>query len=168
MHGANTIAAGWSLTRGRASQELKSFWQALLGLDITVDNFLSLPSGVYLLGKRWWGSSLLVRSCYRGLFDRLMSLHSSNTNKRFLITGIGKTYFPVVLMYWLVKEEKVDTIVYESQNERYLFTSKGTYPNAEKGSIMDFDEEIDDSKTWSVKGAPCLIQHASLNNGLLT
>ncbi|GIM15305.1 hypothetical protein Vretimale_18130 [Volvox reticuliferus] len=150
--GPSSVGGGGSSpTRKQASQDMKSFWEALLGLDITVGSFLSLPHGVYLLGRKLWGSSLLVRSCYRGLFNRMMSLRSSNLNSRFLITGtpgIGKSYFAVVLMGWLVQEEDVSTIVFETQDKRYLFTAKGATLNVEAGSIMDFDEEIDDSTTW--------------------
>ncbi|GIM10191.1 hypothetical protein Vretimale_13944 [Volvox reticuliferus] len=142
---------GLSTAHQQAGEGVKSFWKALLGLDITVDSFLSLPRGVYLLGRECWGSSLFVRSCYRGLFNRMMSLHSSNLNRRFLITGtpgIGKSYFAVVLMIWLVKEKDVSTIVYQFEGKRYLFTAKGADLNVEVGSIMDFNTELRDPTAW--------------------
>ncbi|GIL90065.1 hypothetical protein Vretimale_18118 [Volvox reticuliferus] len=142
---------GLSTACQQPGEEIQSFWKALLGLDITVNSSLSLPSGVYLLGRVCWGSSLFVRPCYRGLFNRMMSLHSSNLNRRFLITGtpgIGKSFFAVVLMLWLVKEKDVSTIVYQCEEERCLFTAKGTDLNVEEGSITDFDKELKDPTAW--------------------
>ncbi|GIL68812.1 hypothetical protein Vafri_22010 [Volvox africanus] len=147
-------AAGWSSSRWRAPPKYQLFWQALLELDITAGSFLNLPSNVYLLGRDWWGSSLLVRHCYRGLFDRMMELlHSSHGNRRFrfLITGtpgIGKSFFVVVLMGWLVQEMGVSTFLVEYQAGRYLFKREGTNMKVEVGSITDFKEELEDPSTW--------------------
>ncbi|GIL88107.1 hypothetical protein Vretimale_13970 [Volvox reticuliferus] len=131
--------------------DLKIFWQALLALDFPVGSFLNLPSGVYLLGKKCWGSALLVRHCYRGLFDRMMDLHSSS-ECRFLITGtpgIGKSFFAVVLMGWLAKEKKVSTIVFDTSGVRYLFTfNNGMSVGVAVGHRKDFTEKLMNSATW--------------------
>ncbi|GLI71420.1 hypothetical protein VaNZ11_016605, partial [Volvox africanus] len=84
-----TAGGGASSSRQPAPREFQLFWQALLGLPpIVAGSFLTLPSNVYLLGSMCWGSSLLVRHCYRGIFDRMMELHSSNMKRQFLITGV--------------------------------------------------------------------------------
>ncbi|GIL86335.1 hypothetical protein Vretifemale_14639 [Volvox reticuliferus] len=62
--------------------------------------------------------------------------------------GIGKSFFAVVLMSWLVKEQGVTTIVYESQDKRYLFMSEGTDLNVEQGDKTDFGYEIELPTTW--------------------
>ncbi|GIL88105.1 hypothetical protein Vretimale_13969 [Volvox reticuliferus] len=124
-------AAGWSSSSMQAPEDLKLFWNALLATDFPVGSFLSLPSNVYLLGKKWWGSALLVRHCYRGT------------------PGIGKSFFAVVLMAWLVREKNVSTIVYDTASIRYLFTfSNGTSVDVEMGRRKDFTEKLMNSATW--------------------
>ncbi|GLI68559.1 hypothetical protein VaNZ11_013022 [Volvox africanus] len=143
---------GLSSPRRPAPRQFQLFWQALLGLPpIVAGSFLTLPSNVYLLGLRCWGSSLLVRHCYRRIFDRMMELHSSNMKRQFLITstpGIGKSFFAVVLMCWLVQEKGVNTILLDFDSMKYLFTSNGTDIKVEVGSEMDFFDEAFDPKTW--------------------
>ncbi|GIL61076.1 hypothetical protein Vafri_15463 [Volvox africanus] len=145
-------AGGGSSSRRPALQKVQLFWQALLALpSIIVGSFLTLPSNVYLLGTKSLGSSLLVRHCYRGIFDRMMELRSSNGMSRFLITGtpgIGKSFFAVVLMGWLVQEKGVSTIILDFDGLKYLFTTNGTDIKVEMGSEMDFIEEVNDPKTW--------------------
>ncbi|GIL61138.1 hypothetical protein Vafri_15549 [Volvox africanus] len=145
-------AGGGSSSRRPALQTVQLFWQALLALpSIIVGSFLTLPSNVYLLGTMSLGSSLLVRHCYRGIFDRMMQLRSSNRMSRFLITGtpgIGKSFFAVVLMGWLVQEKGVSTIILDFDGLKYLFTTNGTDIKVEMGSEMDFIEEINDPETW--------------------
>ncbi|GIL64892.1 hypothetical protein Vafri_18731 [Volvox africanus] len=145
-------AGGSSSSRQPAPQRFQLFWQALLRLPpIVAGSFLTLPSNVNLLGRDLWGSSLLVRHCYRGIFDRMMELHSSNGKKRFVITGtpgIGKSFFAVVLMGWLVQEIGVSTFLVEYQAGRYLFTREGTNIKVEEGSKTDFKEELEDPLTW--------------------
>ncbi|GIL53776.1 hypothetical protein Vafri_9363 [Volvox africanus] len=146
--------SGWSPTHKQAPQQLKRFWQALMGLDaIKEGRFLNLPSDVYLLGRESWGSSLLVRQCYRGLFNRMMELRSPSINSRFLITGtpgIGKSFFAIVLMGWLAKEKEVSMIVLDLEDKRYLFTAKGTDINVAEGRKTDFNEEIENPTTWCI------------------
>ncbi|GIL63338.1 hypothetical protein Vafri_17298 [Volvox africanus] len=150
--GSMVPAAGGSSSRQPAPQRFQLFWQALLRLPpIVAGSFLTLPSNVNLLGRDLWGSSLLVRHCYRGIFDRMMGLHSSNGKKRFVITGtpgIGKSFFAVVLMGWLVQEMGVSTFLVEFQAKRYLFTREGTDKKVEVGSITDFMAELEDPLTW--------------------
>ncbi|GIL60997.1 hypothetical protein Vafri_15422, partial [Volvox africanus] len=138
-------------SRKEMRQKLKCFWQALLRLDITVDSFLNLPENVFLLGRKRWGSSLYVRPCYRGIFDQMMELCSSPyTINQFLITGtpgIGKSFFAIVLMGWLVME-KVTSIVFDSYETRYLFMFKGTDVDVVEGNKMDFKDVIDDDTAW--------------------
>ncbi|GIL61068.1 hypothetical protein Vafri_15463 [Volvox africanus] len=147
-----TSAGGGSSSRRPALQKVQLFWQALLALpSIIVGSFLTLPSNVYLLGTKSLGSSLLVRHCYRGIFDQMMELRSSNGMSRFLITGtpgIGKSFFAVVLMGWLVQEKGVSTIILDFDGLKYLFTTNGTDIKVEMGSEMDFIEEVNDPKTW--------------------
>ncbi|GIL61139.1 hypothetical protein Vafri_15549 [Volvox africanus] len=104
-------AGGGSSSRRPALQTVQLFWQALLALpSIIVGSFLTLPSNVYLLGTMSLGSSLLVRHCYRGIFDRMMQLRSSNRMSRFLITGMwilesihqGLILQHARVSYWLV------------------------------------------------------------------
>ncbi len=61
--------------------------------------------------------------------------------------GIGKTAFGFVLLHWLVKEEVATTIVVQSQEERFLLS---TAPGSTvlKGSLLDFEVELDDPRTW--------------------
>ncbi|GIL67898.1 hypothetical protein Vafri_21113 [Volvox africanus] len=145
-------AGGWLPSRKEMRQKLKCFWQALLRLDITVDSFLNLPESVFLLGRKTWGSSLYVRPCYRGIFDQMMELYSSPyTINQFLIAGtpgIGKSFFAIVLMGWLVMEKKVTSIVFDSYETRYLFMFKGTDVDVVEGNKMDFKDVIDDDTAW--------------------
>ncbi|GIL53880.1 hypothetical protein Vafri_9398 [Volvox africanus] len=162
-----TTLKGWASPHRQASHNkgMKQFWQTLIGLEITAGSFLNLPSNVYLLGRSTWGSSLLVRHCYRGIFDRMMDLRSSNTYRHFLITGtpgIGKSFFAFVLMGWLAKEKKVSKIVFDTQGKRHVLTSKGTDVNVMEGRInMDFDDELEDPRTWWIVDTDIPVERAA-------
>ncbi|GIL83627.1 hypothetical protein Vretifemale_12295 [Volvox reticuliferus] len=141
----------WPISCIQVPDDMKLFWQALLSAEITVGSFLKLPSNVYLLGLKRWGGALLVRHCYRDLFDQMMDLHSSGTKRRFCITGtpgIGKSFFAVVLMGWLVKEKKVRTIVFDTAGSRYLFTFYGMNVIVKEGNQNDFRDKLNNSATW--------------------
>ncbi|GLI68649.1 hypothetical protein VaNZ11_013123, partial [Volvox africanus] len=72
--------------------------------------------------------------------------------------GIGKSFFAVVLMGWLVQEKGVNTILLDFQGMKYLFTSNGTDIKVEVGSEMDFFDEVNDPKTWWIVDMATAVQ----------
>ena len=61
--------------------------------------------------------------------------------------GIGKTAFQFPLMHFLVKQGVATTMVVQTKTERLLFsTSPGS--TVRRGSLLDFEAELHDERTW--------------------
>ncbi|KJE97939.1 hypothetical protein CAOG_008005 [Capsaspora owczarzaki ATCC 30864] len=95
-------------------------------------HLLTLPEGVFWLGRPDLGSDLMVRDCYSGLFDEITAPKFA-TQLRWVVTGnpgIGKTFFSGYFIYRLLQQNPQLTIVYEPAQQdtknRYLLQPDGT------------------------------------------
>ncbi|KJE88822.1 hypothetical protein CAOG_009307 [Capsaspora owczarzaki ATCC 30864] len=138
--------------------ELARFWRALhrgevneqrLELESVSVLFLVLPANVFWLGDPNFGSVLMVRESYEGLFDVITDAENARW-KRWIVTGnpgIGKTAFSAYFLYRIFRQNRENNVslplFYEPaagnfpETTRYLLRADGSACRVSMDILLD-------------------------------
>ncbi|CAG8704734.1 2867_t:CDS:2, partial [Cetraspora pellucida] len=117
---------------------------------------LCLPDGVFFLGRKNYGSKLLIRNCYLQLFELIEMNRKFNgpAQDGCVITGtpgIRKTYFGLYLLFYIRYNYPEATIFLQSNKQFcYQFLSND---NVQEGDISLFRRTLDSPNNFFIVDA---------------
>jgi len=143
MGGTLSFLLRWT----KALEDVQQFWRALMSDACFSGRLIMLGDGACFMGDPPSGNKMIVRECYRDVYDCIMSKHHKGL-LRFVVTGapgIGKSFFKFPLMRWLIKEGKAKHIVLQMDGERHLFSHNS---DVLMGDERAFGEKLRQQTTW--------------------
>ncbi|CAG8532928.1 10980_t:CDS:2 [Cetraspora pellucida] len=120
---------------------------------------LCLPDDVFFLGRKTYGSKLLIQNCYLQLFELIEMNHKFNgpAQNGCVITGtpgIGKTYFGLYLLFYIHYIYPNAIIIWQSNKQFcYQFLPDDT---VQEGDISLFRRTLDSPDNFLIVDAQTL------------